>query len=57
MARESFKGMVIVGKPWNIEEISETKEDKFEFCGTVKNLDEFQFETKSEFIENSMKSE
>ena len=53
MAEEYFR--VIVGKSWDVEEISEPEKEDSEFGGTVKGWDKIR--TEAAFIGNEKKSE
>jgi hypothetical protein len=53
MAEERFR--VIVGRPWDVEEISEPEKDDSEFDGAVRDSDKIQ--TEAAFIKNEKKSE
>ena len=51
MAREDFRGEVIVGKPWEIEDIfKKGKEENLEFSGMIMGLDKIRTERKTDFI-------
>lgn len=51
MARKDFRGEVIVGRPWEIEDIFGTgKEENLEISGMIMGLDKIRPEKKTDFI-------